>query len=455
MMSSRWPVRGRREGTGGDEHGSALVVAIFVLVLLTGMGTALLFMTRTEIDASQASVRTKKAFYFAEAGIEDGRTALWHLNHAESFDDELADAAGSDGTMDFDPLAILPVYDADENVIAFTGFNDDVPLVARTSTAEGWYAAFLTNDPVDIANGLPLTDTNERVMITSIGVGQDRSVEVVQAIVELTAFLPTVPPATITMLGPAPGFFSATSKVKDYEGEDCGGPPRGVSGLYVPVVGAIGTGVLDAEAGIDINPDYHSAPTAPTPEDTFADLTDPTEPTVISSGYGPIDPTWTDCNYLHGMMDGIEVVADVVCPDGTSLGTTCAVPAPSANRIIFADGDFAVGPGSEAGVLAVTGELTMSGNTKWAGLILIVGEGVYRLNGGGAGTISGGTIVADIAGPDNVYGTADDCTGPDNGFDSAVFDERGGGNSGNVYCRQDIVDVNPARPYDVVEFLQH
>jgi len=128
---------------------------------------------------------------------------------------------------------------------------------------------------------------------------------------------------------------------------------------------------------------------------------------------------------------------------------------PSANRIIFADGDFAVGPGSEAGVLAVTGELTMSGNTKWAGLILIVGEGVYRLNGGGAGTISGGTIVADIAGPDNVYGTADDCTGPDNGFDSAVFDERGGGNSGNVYCRQDIVDVNPARPYDVVEFLQH
>jgi hypothetical protein len=454
-MSSRGPARGRREETTGDEHGSALVMAIFVLVLLTGMGTALLFMTRTEIDASQASVRTKKAFYFAEAGIEDGRTALWHLNHAESFDDELVDAAGSDGTMDFDPLAIVPVYDANENVIAFTGFNDDVPLVARTASAEGWYAAFLTNDPIDIANGLPLTDTNERVMITAIGVGQDRSVEVVQAIVELTEFLPTVPPATITMLGPTPEFYSATSKVKLYSGEDCLGPPNGTPGLYVPVVGAIGTGVLDAELGIDVNPDYESEPSLLTPEDTFADLTDPSEPTVISSTYGPIDPTWTDCNYLHDMMDGIEVVADVVCPDGTRLGSTCIVPASAPERIIFADGDFDVPSGGQEGVLAVTGALTMSGNAKWAGLILVIGEGVYRLNGAGNGTISGGTIVADIAGPDNVYGTADDCTGPDNGFDSAVFDERGGGNSGSIYCLHDIMDVNPARPYDVVEFLQH
>ena len=35
----------------------------------------------------------------------------------------------------------------------------------------------------------------------------------------------------------------------------------------------------------------------------------------------------------------------------------------------------------------------------------------------------GATIVADIAGADDQYGTSDDCEGGTNGFESAVYDD--------------------------------
>jgi hypothetical protein len=76
------------------------------------------------------------------------------------------------------------------------------------------------------------------------------------------------------------------------------------------------------------------------------------------------------------------------------------------------------------------------------------------LGGAGNGMISGGLIIADIAGPDNVYGTADDCTGPDNGFDTPTYDESGGGNGTTRYCTVDLNAANHSPPYDVIQFLQ-
>ena len=45
------------------QRGSALVMAVFVLVLLTGMGAALLFLSRSETLMSQSSVRTKRVMW--------------------------------------------------------------------------------------------------------------------------------------------------------------------------------------------------------------------------------------------------------------------------------------------------------------------------------------------------------------------------------------------------------
>jgi hypothetical protein len=63
-------------------------------------------------------------------------------------------------------------------------------------------------------------------------------------------------------------------------------------------------------------------------------------------------------------------------------------------------------------------------------------------------------LVADIAGPDNSYGTIDDCTGGSAGFAPAVFDESGGGDGLTVYCNADVLAATPTTRYAVVEFRQ-
>jgi len=66
----------RNRAQARTEDGSALLLAIFVLVLLTGMGVVLLFASRTDVRMSQADSRAKKAFYIAEAGLETAREQL-------------------------------------------------------------------------------------------------------------------------------------------------------------------------------------------------------------------------------------------------------------------------------------------------------------------------------------------------------------------------------------------
>ena len=109
---------------------------------------------------------------------------------------------------------------------------------------------------------------------------------------------------------------------------------------------------------------------------------------------------------------------------------------------------------SGAGLLWTTGRLTVDGATNWNGIIIVAGEGEFIRSGAGTGQITGGTVVADIAGPDNTYDTADDCTGGSAGFAPAVFNESLGGTGLTVYCNADVLAATPITKYAVVEFRQ-
>ena len=73
-------MRSANPSTPRNDRGSALVMAVFVLALLTGMGTALLFLSQHEAKMSQVNLRAKKAFFVAEAGLENGRVTLFNVN---------------------------------------------------------------------------------------------------------------------------------------------------------------------------------------------------------------------------------------------------------------------------------------------------------------------------------------------------------------------------------------
>jgi hypothetical protein len=181
------------------------------------------------------------------------------------------------------------------------------------------------------------------------------------------------------------------------------------------------------------------------------DLTDASDPGVSASLLGEIDMAWNDCEILAEMLEDLRRTAGVVCQEGVA----CTMPPSSPSRVVFVEGDFVLndtGPGE--GLLVVTGTLTMDGNASWDGILLVVGEGVFIRNGAGNGVITGATLLADIAGPDNVYGTADDCTGGENGFDSVVYDESGGGTSDTVFCSNVISPATPVTHFPIIEFRQ-
>ena len=67
---------------------------------------------------SQSSLRLKKAFYLAEAGIEDGRTTLFLANGEGPFSDDLETAAGgATSPIDFDLDGLAAIYDATSLIV--------------------------------------------------------------------------------------------------------------------------------------------------------------------------------------------------------------------------------------------------------------------------------------------------------------------------------------------------
>jgi hypothetical protein len=81
----------------------------------------------------------------------------------------------------------------------------------------------------------------------------------------------------------------------------------------------------------------------------------------------------------------------------------------------FVDGDYTLPPAGGAGLLVVTGTLTMNGNADYKGLILVLGDGHVERQGGGGDTSLGAMAVAH-------YGLSGNFLAP-------TFNVSGGGNS--------------------------
>jgi hypothetical protein len=424
-------------------------MAIFVLVLLVGLGTTLLFLGQNEMGLARSINDDKRAFHLAEAGIEAGRMSLLASNGAGSFSDDLAAAAGTDATLSLDPASLAAVLDSAGTPTGLTGAGDDVPLRPlvglASSAAGGYYASFLTNDPAEgIANQ---TDLNRRVMITSIGIGPNRATEVAQAIIEPRQSLPTVPTAAMTFLGPPPAYDNGNSNAQDHTGTDCplGG---GIPNLYVPIVGTTNS-ASDAQVEDDMQRPENFNSGSLQGADTVADLTNPAEPALAQSGLAPIDPVWLDCDYVKQLVLDLIDDADYYCDTD---GGSCTTPVGNAGDVVVIDGDATAGSFS-AGLLLVTGELTYSGNDAWHGIVLVFGEGLLHRNGGGNGHNSGAVVLANID-PTPDGPRADKSDWCSSGFGETSFSVNGGGNSTISYCSDDVSANNPVRTYRVTDFLQ-
>jgi len=420
------------------ERGSALVLAVFVLALLTMAGLVLLSSSRTDLQASLADLRGKRAFYLAEAALESARDQVRVDNAAsadrESFDDELAAAAGPNGRIDFDEATLAALYDSSGQVVGFSGFGDDVPVQGWGSFGGGWNAAFVTNDSVD--GKTDLDDANDRLLLTAVGAGKDRSLEVVQAVIEKTVLPPI--PAAILLLGPAPVFDGGDSAAKDYVGDDCQGAAgfSGVAGAFRPVVGTVGPAAKTAaEAGVRMPATYRAGALLGTA--TVADLS------------ATLDPRWTTCTQVIAMARALRSSAQFYC---TPTSPCTDLAATDLSTITYVEGDATIPSGR--GLLWITGTATIAGDASWDGVVVAAGKGRIEYAAGGAGHGVGATVLANVAGPDGILFTGDDCSAGTAGFEPAAYLATGGGNEDTIYCSDAVARVVAGLPYRIASFRE-
>jgi hypothetical protein len=121
--------------------------------------------------------------------------------------------------------------------------------------------------------------------------------------------------------------------------------------------------------------------------------------------------------YLNGLQSKAQNLNRYFKPSSGSA--TTVEDSINSGLFTFVDGDCTLHSG--AGILVVTGTLTMRGNTDFRGIILVLGQGVLIRNGGGDGSILGGITIA-------AFGrTAGDFTAP-------TFHTNGGGDSTVQYA---------------------
>jgi hypothetical protein len=127
----------------------------------------------------------------------------------------------------------------------------------------------------------------------------------------------------------------------------------------------------------------------------------PSTPSVQNEGVGStqypsnnvLGPSsnWSTPAQMNALAQSMANAAILTCP-GSAACSGATFGSDAAPQITYINGDATVGGG--AGVLVVTGTLTFNGNTNFDGIIMVIGQGVLNVHGGGGGQINGEVLIA-------------------------------------------------------------
>jgi hypothetical protein len=264
----------------------------------------------------------------------------------------------------------------------------------------------------------------KRVVVRSWGFGPRWAEKRLELVVD-RAVLDAEFPAAVTIRGAddcsPSNIDTGSSGAKDYTGTD----RDGVDGPR-PAFAVTSCDVATAEGGIkkhdtvadpEIGVLDYGAPPAGTA------TTVPTNPVAMPSFLETADAARA---YVEELMAEAKTQNRYFSPaSGSSRTVTNSDGTIASPGFTFVDGDCILDTSAgAAGLLVVTGNLEMSGNPTFDGIILVLGEGSVNRNGGGSGTISGAMIVARFA---RSWPASEN--GMDHPFLAPTFNTNGGGNS--------------------------
>jgi hypothetical protein len=255
----------------------------------------------------------------------------------------------------------------------------------------------------------------KRILVRTTGYGPKGATKKLEMLLNQHAF-DFDAPAVLTMRGAddcsALTFDTGSSGAKNYSGIDNAGTVA-----QLPTFAVSGCNLTQADSGIS----KHN--TVDDPELAYLDNSSVPSGTAISTLSVQTPDFLKTADNARAALSDLQATAKSLnryfTPTTSGGSYTVSASNTTADGITFVDGNCDLDGGS--GLLVVTGDLTMSGNPNFSGVILVLGGGSVNRNGGGNGNVYGALVVASFA----RNGTG--------GFTAPVFNTNGGGNSTMQY----------------------
>jgi hypothetical protein len=472
------------------ERGVALVIAIFTLMLISVVATALVLMAGTETALKGNYKSAMHAFYDAKAGLEEGRGRLWSRNPSSITNCVLP---GAEAMMQVSQVCYILNPSAGEvvNPLDLSAGNPyaDNEYATEWGTAipgGAGYNTVMSNSPIASANiagplykwvritprteassnldvdgdgdatdrnplfydgmqqllssgGQPVPGATQVLTVTALAVtpyGSRRMMQYTVALAGSAAALANLPSALtldgngVSFTGPSGGSGSGGPGNFQIVGKDINAPSGTQSG--VPAIGYTNSS------------DGPSVSTAAVPAGNYLSPTG-----VPNVGIVTLPPILQTPSGLENLVSNITQNADRVLnpAQGTPADQTSLPSAMSASNpmVVVVNGDFNLhGNGIGYGLLVVTGTLDYDPGASWNGVILVIGQGTFTSSKTGTGVINGAVFVAQTL----------DSTGnllPKLGYSS--FTQTGGG-SGIQYSSNWVKAAQALMPYQVLSFRE-
>jgi len=398
-----------------DEKGVSLVVSLLLIAALLLLGTTAVFMSTTNVKISANYKTSNRAFFAAEAGIEEARARM-KADAANPITDGHPAQAGWSAYIGAETKAQGKGYDSNNalhvRVASLQSALDyTVRIVHKTDSAGNiLYWGDSNGDGINERN----TATGSNIyLVTSYGAasGASKTIEVEMARNRIPVPGALYVEASTTIQGTSTHIIGTDS---------CGGAnkPGIVTTLATSTVGTSG------------NPKITGS-TSPTG----------TPPSVVSNPAANID--------VQAMIDSLKGSANYQynVASATHSGMNWGTPTPGATQddpsscsvrnIVYyntSNGtnltDITLSGGSTGcGILLVEGDLDASGAFSWNGIVIVSGS--VRITGGGNKNITGGIIAGGSADADLI-----------------------GGNISVIYCSSAVNDQTANQPLRNLSWME-
>ncbi len=379
--------RKNNHSTFHREDGAALLTVLLVSTLLLAAGGALLLTTNMAATTAVDSTAEAQAYYAAEAGVNMSVNVLrGNVESSPSGTKATFRNAASNSNMN--------------KWLSYTTVGSRSVVVVSTNPPLGYQVSVTDPDNTPVAN------QPRRLRLDVTGYGPKGSKKQMELLVDRHIF-DYSPLATVLIRGnednttELPMFVIGDSNAKTYSGYDNANP-----GSSIPTFGTTHANDL-AKVTNEIN---SAQPNTVSGVEKVKQFGNSDLPAFLQTADNAR-------LFLNAMQATASTHGRYFTSAPASFGSSASP------QLTFVDGNVDL-PDGGAGLLIVTGKLTMSGNPSFNGLILALGQGSLERDGSGNGDIFGNIIIAKFA---RTWPAEEN--GQPHPFLSPSYETNGGGNS--------------------------